>query len=254
MNVVILAGGRGTRLEEETVVRPKPMVEIGGRPILWHIMKLYAHHGFKEFFLALGYKGEFIKRYFLHYHALNRDFSIDLASGEVVTRSDPEEDWKVHLLDTGLDTNTGGRVRRLEPLLGGETFMVTYGDGVSNVDIPALLAFHRRHGKLATLTAVRPPARFGEIALDQESVIEFREKPGIGSGWVNGGYLVFEPGIFEYLEGDATGLEVLGDVARDGQLAAYSHDGYWQCMDTLRDKRRLEEEWASGAPAWKLWD
>ncbi len=253
MNVVILAGGRGTRLEEETVVRPKPMVEIGGRPILWHIMKLYAHHGFKDFYVALGYHGEFIKRYFLHYYALNGNFSIDLASGGINSRSTPTEDWQVHLIDTGIETNTGGRVKRLKPFLDSETFMVTYGDGVSNVCLPSLLEFHRRQGRLATLTAVRPPARFGEIRLEQGRVVEFFEKPGTGDGWINGGFMVFEPGIFQYLDDDSTGLEVLERVAQDGQLAAYTHDGYWQCMDTIRDKHRLEQEWASGDRPWKVW-
>lgn len=255
MKVVILAGGLGTRLAEETEVKPKPMVEIGGRPILWHIMKHYAHCGFKEFFIALGYKGEVIKHYFLDYYMLNGSMTISLRNGDVQVYSRRCEDWIVHLMDTGLHTLTGGRVKRLEPWLKDETFMVTYGDGVSDIDLQDLLCFHRCHGRLATVTAVRPSARFGGLIFDGDFVAEFTEKPQIGEGWINGGFLVFEPGVFDYLEGDNTILEVdaLERLAADGQLAAYRHDGFWQCMDHLRDVRLLERLWQSGKPPWKVW-
>jgi len=256
MKVVILAGGFGTRLAEETDRIPKPMVEIGGRPILWHIMKHYAHYGFKEFFIALGYKGEVIKRYFLDYYALNGSLTINLATGEVQEHNKECEDWIVHLMDTGLETLTGGRIKRLEPWLRDGTFMVTYGDGVSDVDLRDLLRFHRSHGRLATVTAVRPPARFGGIIFNGDLVAKFTEKPHIGEGWINGGFMVLEPGVFAYLEGDNTSLEadVLERLAADGQLAAYRHEGFWQCMDTLRDVRLLESLWRSGKPPWKVWD
>ena len=255
MKVVILAGGLGTRLAEETEVKPKPMVEIGGRPILWHIMKHYAHYGFQEFFIALGYKGEVINRYFLDYYTLNGSMTINLSNGDVQVHSKECEDWIVHLMDTGLHTLTGGRVKRLEPWLKDETFMVTYGDGVSDIDLPDLLRFHRSHGRLATVTAVRPPARFGGLIFDGDLVAEFTEKPQAGEGWINGGFLVFEPGVFDYLEGDNTSLEAdtLERLAADGQLAAYRHDRFWQCMDTLRDVRLLERLWQSGNPPWKVW-
>ncbi|ELR98324.1 glucose-1-phosphate cytidylyltransferase [Gloeocapsa sp. PCC 73106] len=253
--VVILAGGLGTRLAEETEVKPKPMVMIGDRPILWHIMKIYAHHGLKEFFIALGYKGEVIKRYFLDYFALSGSMSINLANGEVQPYQQDCEDWVLHLMDTGLSTMTGGRVKRLEPWLRDATFMVTYGDGVSNVNIRALLEFHRSQGKIATLTAVRPPARFGGIIFDGDLVGQFTEKPQTGEGWINGGFLVLEPAIFQYLEGDEDGLEVslLERLAQDGELAAYRHYDFWQCMDTLRDKITLENLWKSESPPWKVW-
>jgi glucose-1-phosphate cytidylyltransferase len=256
MKVVILAGGFGTRLAEETDRIPKPMVEIGGRPILWHIMKHYAHYGFKEFFIALGYKGEVIKRYFLDYYLINSNLTINLSNGDVQVHNKQGEDWIVHLVDTGLHTLTGGRVKRLEPWLKDETFMVTYGDGVSDIDLQDLLRFHRSHGKLATVTAVRPPARFGGLIFDGDLVAEFTEKPQIGEGWINGGFMVFEPGVFDYLEGDHTSLEAdaLERLAADRQLVAYRHDGFWQCMDTLRDVRLLESLWQSGKPPWKVWD
>jgi glucose-1-phosphate cytidylyltransferase len=255
MKVVILAGGLGSRLAEETELKPKPLVEIGGRPILWHILKHYARHGFSEFVLALGYKGEAIKRYFLDYQALSGDLTIKLDRGEVQARTGAAEDWTLHLMDTGLATATGGRVRRLQPQLEGGTFMVTYGDGVSDVDLQALLRFHRAQGRLATLTAVRPPARFGGILFDGDRVARFTEKPQIGEGWINGGFLVFEPGVFAYLKGDETSLEAdtMERLAQDGQLAAYRHDGFWQCMDTLRDKRQLEALWDGGNPPWRTW-
>jgi glucose-1-phosphate cytidylyltransferase len=257
MKVVILAGGLGTRLVEETEVKPKPMIEVGGHPILWHIMKHYAHYGFKEFFITLGYKGEVIKRYFMDYYALNGSMTIDLASGEVQSGERECEDWIVHLKNTGLKSNTGGRVRRLRPWLSDSTFMVTYGDGVSNINLHSLLDFHRSHGKIATVSAVRPPARFGGLLFDEDGIVrDFTEKPQIGEGWINGGFLVFEPGVFDYLEADESTLEVdaLERLAADLQLAAYRHDDFWQCMDTMRDKNLLESLWRSGHAPWKVWD
>lgn len=255
MKVVILAGGLGTRLSEETELRPKPMVEIGHRPILWHIMKHYAHHGFEEFFVALGYKGEHVKRYFLDYHGLSGSMKIDFATGKVEEYTREPEEWVVHLMDTGQETYTGGRVKRLEPFLRDGTFMVTYGDGVCDMDLRDLLRFHRSHGKIATLTAVRPTARFGGLVFDGDFVSEFSEKPQIGEGWINGGFLVFEPAVFDYLEGDHSSLEAdaMEQLAVDGQLAAYRHDGFWQCMDTLREKRLLEGMWREGNAPWKTW-
>jgi glucose-1-phosphate cytidylyltransferase len=257
MKVVILAGGLGTRLSEETEIRPKPMVEIGGRPILWHILKHYASHGFHEFAVALGYKGEVIKRFFLDYRHLTSSMTVSLRDGVTELHADdqPKDEWIVHLVDTGVETQTGGRVRRLAPLLGRETFMLTYGDGVSNVDVKKLLAFHRAHGKLATITAVRPPARFGGLLFDGDRIQEFQEKPQIGEGWINGGFMVLEPGVVEYLEGDAAVLEVDGlqALARDGQLMAYKHDSFWQCMDTLRELRTLQKLWDGGQAPWKVW-
>lgn len=256
MKVVILAGGRGTRLAEETEVKPKPMVEVGAHPILWHIMKHYAHYDLKEFFVALGYKSEMIKRYFLDYSGLSGSMSINLTTGEVERRDKECEDWIVHLIDTGMQTLTGGRVKRLQPLLGNETFMVTYGDGVSDVNFADLLRFHKSHGRAATVTAVRPPARFGGLVFDGDLVSEFTEKPQIGEGWINGGYLVFEPEVFKYLEGDLSSLETnaLESLAADRQLVAYRHDSFWQCMDTMRDKLLLEHLWQSGRVPWKVWD
>ncbi len=256
MKVILLAGGLGTRLTEETEIRPKPMVEIGGRPILWHIMKHYAHYGFQEFLVALGYKGEYIKRYFLDYYTLNGSMTIDLASGAVQPQIKECEDWKLHLLDTGLQTHTGGRLKRLESYLSGETFMITYGDGVSNIDLQKLLEFHKSHGKWVTVSAVRPPARFGGLVLEGDLVTNFTEKPQAGEGWINGGFLVMEPQVFKYLTNDSMGLEIelLEQLAVDGQLAAYRHYDFWQCMDTLRDKYNLENFWQSGKPPWKVWE
>jgi glucose-1-phosphate cytidylyltransferase len=255
MKAVILAGGFGTRLAEETEVKPKPMVEIGGHPILWHIMKHYSEYGIKEFCVALGYKGDFIKRYFLDYHSLNGSVTINFQDGKISVRDQEMEDWILHLVDTGKDVATGGRVRRLKPLLDQETFMVTYGDGVCNVDLHALLAFHRANGRVATVTAVRPPARFGGLVFEGDLVREFTEKPQIGEGWINGGFLVCEPAFFDYLSGDDASMETdaLERLAEEGQLAAYKHDAFWQCMDTLRDKRQLEALWESGHAPWKVW-
>ncbi|MCL4552154.1 MAG: glucose-1-phosphate cytidylyltransferase, partial [Candidatus Marsarchaeota archaeon] len=249
------AGGLGTRLSEETDVKPKPMVEIGGRPILWHIMKHYAHYGFKEFFIALGYRGEVIKRYFLEYYSLNGSMTLDLSSGNVQVHDRECEDWIVHLMDTRLETNTGGRIKRLEPWLRDDTFMVTYGDGVSDIDLQDLLKFHRAHNRIATVSAVRPPARFGGLVVDGDLTVGFTEKPQIGEGWINGGFLACEPRIFTYLEGDSSSLEAdaLEGLAADHQLSAYPHSGFWQCMDTLRDKRLLESLWQEGRAPWKTW-
>ncbi len=255
MKVVILAGGYGTRLQEETAVRPKPMVEIGGRPLLWHIMRIYAAYGHTEFFIALGYKGEVIKQYFLTYYLYHHSFRIDLATGRVQVYNGTPENWTIHLIDTGLETQTGGRLKRLAPFLGRETFLMTYGDGVADVDLDALVAFHRRHGRLATVTAVRPPARFGGLTFDGDRVVRFVEKPSLGEGWINGGFFVLEPGVLDYLAGDATPFEgePLERLAADGQLVAYRHQGFWQCMDTLRDVRLLESLWQSGEAPWKVW-
>ncbi len=256
MKVVILAGGLGTRLAEETEIKPKPMVEVGGYPILWHIMKHYAYYGFQEFFVALGYRGEVIKRFFLDYCNLSGNMTISLSRGEVETHASECEDWVVHLRNTGLETNTGGRIKRLEPSLKDGTFMVTYGDGVCDVNLRDVLEFHRSHGRIATVTAVRPPARFGGLVFDGDLVKEFTEKPQIGEGWINGGFLVFEPALFDYLEGDHSNLEAdaLERLAKGRQLAAYRHGHFWQCMDTLRDKRLLESLWQEGRAPWRLWD
>ena len=254
--VIILAGGRGTRLAEETTTRPKPIVEVGGHPIIWHIMKIYASHGFENFLVACGYKGEMIKEYFHNYLVHASDYFVNLRDGarEVVRLNG--QNWRVGVIDTGIDTMTAGRICRLRQWTGGETFMVTYGDGVGDVDVRALLAFHRRHGRLATVTAVRPPARFGALVLDGDAVGKFSEKPQTGEGWINGGFFVFEPGVFDYLGGDDTMLErePLERLASAQQLMAFRHPGFWQPMDTLRDKEFLESLWMSGKAPWKTWD
>jgi len=256
MKVVILAGGLGTRLSEETELKPKPMVEIGGYPMLWHIVKHFAHFGLKEFVIALGYKGEAIKRFFLDYQSLSGSMTVDLAKGDVARHGMECEGWVAHLIDTGIPTNTGGRVKRLEPWLKDETFMLTYGDGLSDIDYRDLLSFHRQHGRLATVTAVRPPSRFGGLLFDGDLVSEFVEKPQVGEGWINGGFMVFEPGVFKYLKGDHDSLEAgaLEELARDRQLVAYRHEQFWQCMDTLREKRYLEALWGENRAPWKVWD
>ncbi|RMH01025.1 MAG: glucose-1-phosphate cytidylyltransferase [Chloroflexi bacterium] len=256
MKVAILAGGKGSRLAEETSIRPKPMVEIGGKPILWHIMMHYACYGFNHFVIALGYKGEVIKKYMTDYAALNGNLTVNLRSGEVTMHGGMRPDWTVELIDTGMETMTGGRIKRLQPYLGNETFMLTWGDGVSDVNLRELLAFHRSHGKLATLTAVRPPARYGHLVFDGNRVAEFNEKPQIGEGWINGAFFVLEPGVFDYIDGDDTQWErePLERLARDGQLMAYKHTSFWQCMDTLREKHILETMWASGKAPWKIWE
>jgi glucose-1-phosphate cytidylyltransferase len=254
MKVAILAGGFGSRLAEETEVRPKPMVEVGGRPILWHIMKHYDHYGFKQFVIALGYKGDFIKKYMVDYCTLNGNLTIDFPHGTVTANGGSKPEWTVELVDTGLPTMTGGRIKRLAPHLGNATFMLTWGDGVSDVNLHDLLAFHRAHGKLATLTAVRPPARYGYMVFDDARVVEFTEKPQIGEGWINGAFFVLEPGVFSYIDGDDTvwEKEPLERLAKDGQLMAYHHTSFWQCMDTLREKYLLERLWQSNPP-WKVW-
>jgi len=255
MKTVLLAGGLGTRIGEETHNKPKPMVEIGGWPIIWHIMNHYAHFGYKEFMVALGYRGSVIKDFFLDYHHLNSNLRIDLSNGDVQTMEEFLRDWVIHLIDTGANSMTGGRIGRLRKYLDDETFMVTYGDGVSDVDIEDLIRFHRSHGKLATVTAVRPLARFGGIELDSDQVVEFKEKPHTGEGWINGGYFVFEPGFLDYIDGDACILErePLERLAAKGELMAYRHSGFWQCMDTIRDRQLLEELWSGDAPPWKIW-
>jgi glucose-1-phosphate cytidylyltransferase len=256
VSVVILAGGLGTRLQEETSTRPKPMVEIGGRPILWHIMKQFAHYGEDDFLIACGYMGDFIKGYFLDQYNLSGNLKIDFGRNVVQREESETENWSVNLVDTGLMTQTGGRLLRLKRWLDGGTFMLTYGDGVSNVDISELLAFHRSHGRIATVTAVRPPARFGGLVMEGDMVRRFTEKPLSGEGWINGGYLVFEPEIFDYLSSDSCSLETNGleRVAADGQLAAYQHGDFWQCMDTLRDKEYLQRLWDDDAAPWRCWD
>ena len=256
MKVVILAGGYGSRLAEETEVRPKPLVEIGGRPILWHIMMHYSCFGYKHFVIALGYKGEMIKRYIVDYLSLSQNLTVDFKTREVRCHGAESRDWTVDLIDTGISTLTGGRIKRLQPYIGNETFMMTWGDGVADVNLAALHQFHCSHGKLATMTAVRPPARYGHLDLEGDRVQLFSEKPQLAEGWINGAFFVLEPGIFDYIEGDQTQWEKepLEGLARDGQLMAYKHDSFWQCMDTLREKHVLEKIWESGKAPWKLWD
>ena len=255
MKVVILAGGLGTRLAEETAVRPKPMVEIGGKPLLWHIMNVYASQGYNDFIVACGYKGEIIKEYFLNYVLHNSDLVVNLRDGSHKLVNSATPDWQVTLIDTGLKTLTGGRLTRLRSFVDNETFMVTYGDGVANIDIGALLRFHCAHGRLATVTAVSPVARFGSLRLSADQVTEFAEKPKSGEGWINGGFFVFEPSVFNYIASDDSALEgkPLEQLAKDGQLFAYQHRGFWHPMDTLRDKQFLETLWASGDAPWKVW-
>ena len=255
MKVAILAGGFGTRLAEETEIRPKPMVEIGGQPILWHIMKIYAHYGFKDFVIALGYKGEFIKKYIVDYCSLSNNLTVNMKNGQVERHDCSDLDWTVQLIDTGLKTMTGGRIKQLAPYIGDDTFMLTWGDGLADIQLDKLLAFHRSHGKLATLTAVRPPARYGHLELDGDQIKEFSEKPQTREGWINGAFFVLEPGVFDYIDGDSTQWEKepLENLAADGQLMAYRHTSFWQCMDTLREKYILENYWISGKAPWRIW-
>ncbi len=256
MKVVILAGGLGTRLSEETTNKPKPMVEVGGKPMLWHIMNIYAHQGFDEFIVALGYKGESIKEYFLNYYAINNDLSIDLATGQTTIHGSKASPWRVHLVDTGHSTQTGGRLRRLRAhLKDEESFMFTYGDGVADIDLKRLLAFHREHGRLATVTTVKPPARFGRIGFDGDRVDEFYEKPEDSEGWINGGFFVLHPQAIDYIDADETPWErePLVRLAADRQIMGYRHVGFWSCMDTLREKNLLEELWSGGVAPWKTW-
>ena len=254
MKVVILAGGLGTRLSEYTVSIPKPMVTIGGRPILWHVMKTYAHYGHNNFFLALGYKAEVIKDYFLHYSNLNADFTINLSSGDIKSHQKDEVDWKVTLVQTGVDSMTGGRVKRMQKYVGNEPFLLTYGDGVSNINIAELLKFHRSHGKMVTVSAVHPIARFGELEISKGQVKSFQEKPQTTQGWINGGYFVIEPEFFDLIRGDDIILEKgpLETAAKNGELMAYHHNGFWQCMDTKRDRDALENMWLSENPPWMV--
>jgi glucose-1-phosphate cytidylyltransferase len=258
MKAVILAGGLGSRLSEETTLRPKPMIEIGGKPILWHIMKIYAWHNINEFVVALGYKAEVVKDYFLRFYAINSDLSIDLSSGATkIHKNGNQINWKVHLADTGLHTQTGGRLKRLHEWLGDdETFFFTYGDGVTDLDIRALLDFHKRHGKIATVTTVRSPARFGRIGFEGDRVMQFYEKPETGEGWINGGYFVLNRKALDYIEGDETVWEhgPVERLARDGQLMGYRHHGFWSCMDTLKEKNILEALWDSGKAPWAVWE
>ena len=256
MKVAILAGGLGTRLSEETGLRPKPMVEIGGKPILWHILNIYSAHGFNDFIIACGYKGEVIKDYFRHLYYQSADLLIDLENGSYTAVNPQTPKWKVAVVDTGQETMTGGRLLRLRDYLSAGTFMVTYGDGVGNIDITKLLEFHKAHGKLATVTAVRPPARFGGLVFDGDHVAEFSEKPQASEGWINGGFFVFEPGVLDYMEDDTTILEraPLENLARDNQLVAYRHSDFWQPMDTVRERQLLEGLWTSGKAPWKVWD
>jgi glucose-1-phosphate cytidylyltransferase len=253
--VVILCGGIGTRLAEQTEVRPKPLVDIGGRPILWHIMKHYSRYGFNEFVLALGYKGDQIKRYFLDYHALGRDLTVCLQTGEVqAINHNNAEPWQVHLVDTGESTLTGGRLKKLESFIGGRTFMLTYGDGVANVPLDKLLTFHRAQRGLVTLTAVRPPARFGALEFEGHQIRHFKEKSTLHEGWINGGFSVVEPGALDYIESDVMWEHApMERLASDGKLYAYRHEDFWQCMDTVRDLRYLESLWESGQAPWKTW-
>ena len=256
MKVAILAGGVGSRLSEETRIKPKPMVEIGGKPILWHIMMHYAHYGFKDFIIALGYKGEVIKKYMLDYCSLNSNITVNLKSGEIKKHDSHEQDWKVQLIDTGITSLTGTRIKKLAPYIGNETFMLTWGDGVSDINLHELLKFHKSHGKLATLTAVHPAARFGHIEMKGNKIAEFSEKLQTKEGWINGAFFVLEPGVFDYINNNKNVQWERGPLqklAADGQLMAYKHTSFWQCMDTLRDKVLLEKLWETKAP-WKIWE
>jgi glucose-1-phosphate cytidylyltransferase len=257
MKAVILAGGLGTRISEESDTKPKPMVEVGGKPLLWHIMKNYAHHGINDFVICLGYKGYVIKEFFFNYYRHLSDMTIDLKTGEHTILNSQSEDWRITLVDTGPETMTGGRLKRVAPYLGNETFCMTYGDGLSNIDIGAELAFHRRHGKLATVAAVQPPGRFGVLNIDnQMGVTSFEEKPSDEIGWINGGFFVLEPAAVDYIADDSTSWEraPLANLAKDGQLSAFHHTGFWQPCDTLRDKRELEALWSDGNAPWRVWD
>jgi len=257
VKAVILAGGLGTRIAEESDTRPKPMVEVGGRPLLWHIMKTYSHHGVNEFIICLGYKGYVIKEVFFNYYRHTSDLEINLKTGEHRVMNSQSEDWKVTLIETGSETMTGGRLKRVASHLGNETFCMTYGDGLSNIDITAELAFHRKHGKLATVAAVQPPGRFGVLNMDtNHHVSSFEEKPSDEIGWINGGFFILEPKAIDYIEGDSISWErePLSQIARDGQMAAFQHTGFWQPCDTLRDKRELEKLWDGGKAPWRVWE
>lgn len=255
--VVILCGGRGTRMEEETEVRPKPMVEIGGKPILWHIMKIYSNYGYNDFILCLGYKGKIIKEYFLNYQVMNSDFTLKLGTNELIFYNKTgEKDWQITFVDTGENAQTGARVKRIEKYIDGDLFMLTYGDGVANININNLLKFHKRHGKIGTVTGVHPSSRFGELVIKEDQVIEFGEKPQIKGGFINGGFFVFRREFFRYLKDDDNCFmekEPLEDLSRDGQLKVFLHEEFWQCMDTRRELDLLNKLWISGRPPWKVW-
>jgi glucose-1-phosphate cytidylyltransferase len=258
MKVVIFAGGLGTRLSEETSIRPKPMVEIGGKPILWHIMKIYSHYGFNDFIVCLGYKGYVIKEYFINYFLYNSDITVQLHDNKLDIHYANTESFKVTLVETGLETNTAGRLQKIKPYVENETFMLTYGDGVADINIPELLSFHHKHGKLATVTSIILPSRYGKIKMDENNVVTtFEEKPKEEGYWINGGFFVLDPAIFKYLEGDMETVQwekkPLTTIANDGQLVAYKHHGFWKCMDALRDKMELEELWNEGNAQWKIW-
>lgn len=257
MKAIILAGGFGSRLSEETTLRPKPMIAIGGRPLLWHIMNIYSHYGINEFIIALGYKGDVIKEYFLNFYAFNNDISIDLSTGATTIHARKQPQWKVHLVDTGLHTQTGGRLKRLRNWLGeNETFMFTYGDGVADINMKKLIDFHQSHGKIATVSTVRSPARFGRIVYDGKKISNFFEKPDTGEGWINGGFFVLQSQALNYIESDETiwEREAIENLTGDGQLMGYKHFGFWSCMDTLKEKKMLEDRWDSGKAPWKIWD
>ncbi len=256
MKTVILAGGLGTRLAEETTIRPKPMVEIGGKPILWHIMNIYSAHGINEFIIAAGYKAEVIKEYFLNFYAINNDITVDLTTGKTTIHEGKQPNWKAHIIDTGLHTQTGGRLKRLKSWLDeDEDFMFTYGDGVADININTLYEFHKSHGKLATVTTVRSPSRFGRISFEGDQITDFYEKPEAAEGWINGGYFVLNSKVIDYIEKDETIWErgPIERLSRDGELMGYRHYGFWSCMDTLKEKNTLEEMWNSGQASWKIW-
>lgn len=255
MKAVILAGGFGTRISEESHLRPKPMIEIGGKPILWHVMKIYSHFGVNDFIICLGYKGYIIKEYFANYFLHMADVTFDMAKNAMHVHERYAENWKVTLIDTGEATLTGGRLKRVRQYVGEETFCFTYGDGVADIRIDQLIAHHRRHGKLATVTAIQPPGRYGALNMQEGNVLSFLEKPAGDGGWINGGFFVLDPAVIDLIEGDASSWESgpLQDLAAQGQLAAYRHSGFWLAMDTLRDKNNLEELWRGGAPPWKIW-
>ena len=258
MKVLLLAGGFGTRLSEETDVRPKPMVEIGGKPILWHIMKTYSQYGFNEFVVLLGYKGYYIKEYFANYFLYQSDVTIDMSNGKMEIHNNSSEPWKITLLDTGLHSMTGGRIKRAEAFIGNEPFMLTYGDGVGDIDINELVTFHKKHGKAMTMTSAQPDGRFGALDIDENSqVLEFKEKPKGDGSWINAGYFVCEPKVFDYiLDGDSTVFEQepLKKLAKDGEIYTYKHKGFWMPMDTLRDKNKLNDMWDRNQAFWKVWD
>jgi len=257
MKVVILAGGLGTRLSEETDIIPKPIVEIGGYPIIWHIMKIYSTYGYNDFIVCLGYKGYMIKEYFANYFLHMSDVTFNLKTGEMILQRSNSEDWKVTLIDTGLNTMTAGRIKRIKKFIDNKTFMLTYGDGVSSINIEKLVDFHKKHHKYATLIAVQPPGKFGSLSFDNSDKLKnFTEKPAGDGSWINGGFFVLEPEIFNYIEGDNTFWErdPLENLSKDGQLVAYKHNDFWKCMDTLRDKRELEEMWSSGKAPWNVWE